>query len=81
MRGGQWEEFFRHSQDIDSYIGCDRAAAISGHGGWPVVQAMLDGEAMRLMAAIMAVAMVVAAYAVAALMRALMAELIIRGLG
>ncbi len=77
----QWENFFQHSEDIGAYIGCDRAAAISDHGGWPVVQAVLDGDAMRLMAAIMAVAMVVAAYAVAALMRALMAVLITRGLG
>lgn len=76
----QWEEFHRQSLRSGAYIGCSRAATISAHGGWPVVQAFLDGDGVRLIAAILAVAIVLAAYIVAALSRVIMTALVLRGL-
>ncbi len=76
----QWEEFHRQSLHSGAYIGCSRAATISAHGGWPVVQAFLDGDGVRLIAAILAVAIVLAAYIVAALSRVIMTALVLRGL-
>ena len=68
-----WEAFHRQNVQTGAYIGCNRAAAVSAAGGWPVIQVMLDGNALRLVAALLSLAAVLAAVVTAALVRAFIA--------